>query len=168
MHRGIMYRARRTIQRADRNAPAVLYLFPNARGLAGQITQVVQLRAAHVAFALHFDLRDGRAVKRKHALDALTVGNFAHRERRVEAAIAPRDDHAFERLQPFALAFLYADVHRHGVARREVRHLLAHLTRFDVLQDLAHGSTPATRWRARFGSAPVGTHLAIDAALHPA
>src|SRR5581483_268332 len=117
-------------------------LLAYTRGFAGQLTQVIQLGAAHVAFALHFDLGDARAVERKYALDSFAVRYLAHRERGVEAAIAPRDDHALESLETLALAFLHADVYRHGIARAELRNLLGHLTRFDFLQNLAHGSTP--------------------------
>src|SRR6478609_7043563 len=58
----------------------------DARGLAGQIAEVVQLGATHAAAALHFDFADGRAVGLEHALHALAVRDLAHGERGIEAA----------------------------------------------------------------------------------
>src|SRR6202021_3333098 len=68
----------------------------DARRFAGQITQVVQLGAPNRAAALHADFADRGAESLEHAFHSLAVRNFAHRERRIEAAILLRGDHAFE------------------------------------------------------------------------
>src|SRR5690606_24070286 len=65
-------------------------LFLDTSGLAAALAQVIELRATHVAATLHLDVRDGRAVRLEHALDAFAVRDLAHRERRVETAIALR------------------------------------------------------------------------------
>src|SRR5688572_5370269 len=99
-------------------------LLPDAGGLARARAQVIELRAAHVAFALHLDRGDERRVGLESALDALARGDLAHDERGVEAAVAPGDHHALEGLHALALAFHHVDVDDHRVAGREVRHVL--------------------------------------------
>ena len=71
-------------------------------------------------------------------LDAFAVGQLAHGERGVEAAVALGDDHPFERLQALAVALLDLDLHHQGIARGEVRNLALHLFRFELLDDIAH------------------------------
>ena len=85
-------------------------LFADARRLAGAVAQVVELGAAHVAVALHFDRRDQRRIGLERALHAFAAGDLAHGERRVEAAVALGDHHAFVGLHALALAFDDVDV----------------------------------------------------------
>src|SRR2546421_3857134 len=92
----------------------------DARRLARACAQVVELRAAHIALALHLDRGDERRVGLESALDAFARGDLAHDERRVETAVALGDHHAFECLHALALAFDHVHVDDHGVARREV------------------------------------------------
>src|SRR5688572_13185739 len=98
-------------------------LFFDAGGLAGQVAQVVELGAAHVAAALHRDAVDGRAVQLEHALHAFAVADLAHGHGGVEAAVAARDHDALVGLHALAVAFLHLHVHHDGVAGLELRHL---------------------------------------------
>ena len=62
-------------------AELVGLLLVDARGLALAVAQVVELGAAHGAFALDLDAVDDRRVEREHALDADPARDLAHRER---------------------------------------------------------------------------------------
>src|SRR5215468_3360304 len=93
-----------------------------AARLAAQVTQVVELGAAHHALAHHLDLPDRRAVEREDALDALAEADLAHRERGVHASILAGDAKAFVDLDALAVAFLHLDVHAQRVAGFETRH----------------------------------------------
>jgi hypothetical protein len=109
-------------------------LLANTRRFARAIAQVVELGAAHVALALDFDARDQRRVGLERSLDAFAARDLAHDERRIEAAVALGDDHAFVGLHALALAFDDVDVDDHGVARREIRHRLAQTGHFFLFQ----------------------------------
>jgi len=54
--------------------------FLDARRLAGELAQVVELRTSHLAACGDVDLVDARRVQRKRALDADAVGRLADRE----------------------------------------------------------------------------------------
>src|SRR5690606_25023403 len=73
----------------------VRQVFLDARLLAFQATQVIQLAGADLAATLHVDRVDGRAVGLEHALHAEAVRDLAHGERGVEAGVLLADDHAF-------------------------------------------------------------------------
>src|SRR5688500_206454 len=96
-------------------------IFLDAGSLAFQATQVVQLRAAHLAATLQHHRLDRRAVRLEHALDAGAVRDLAHGEGRVQARVLARDDHAFVGLHALAVAFLDLHVDDHGVARARPR-----------------------------------------------
>src|SRR5580658_331765 len=133
--------------RPEKKARAVMAasdseLFLDPGRLAGQITQVVELRAPHVAAALHGDLADRRAVGLEHPLDALAVGDLAHRERGVEAAVAACNDDTLVGLHALAIAFHYLHLHHHGVPGLEVRHFTGHALLVDFLNYLAHDCSP--------------------------
>src|SRR5258708_30434768 len=113
-------------------------LFLDARGLAGEVAQVVELGAAHVAAALHGNLADRGAVGLEHALDALAVGDLAHREGGVQSAVAAGDYHPFVGLHALAVALDHLHLHDHGVSGPEVRDLARHARLVDVIDDLAH------------------------------
>src|SRR5690606_38714116 len=78
-------------------------VFLDARLLALQAAQVVQLAGTDLAAALDLDRVDGRAVALEHALHAVAVGDLAHGERGVEAGVLPADDHAFVGLDALAV-----------------------------------------------------------------
>src|SRR3954469_11173123 len=91
------------------------------RRFAGAAAQVVELRAAHFAFALHLDGGYERRVGLERALHALSGGDLAHDEGRVEAAIALRNYHALERLHALSFAFHHVHADDDGIAGREIR-----------------------------------------------
>ena len=105
-----------------RNGDARL-LLANARRLAGEIAQVVELGATDAAAAHHDDLGEHGAVHREDALDADAVGDLADGERRADTAAAARDADAFERLDALLFTFLDADVHAKRVAGAERRNV---------------------------------------------
>src|SRR5687767_7144674 len=118
--------------------PTGLHLFFDAGSFTRQVAQVVELGATHVAPALHCDRADRRAVRLEYALHAFAVSDLAHRERRVEAAIAARDDDAFVGLHALAVAFLHLHFDDHGVAGREGRNLFVETFALDAGNDVAH------------------------------
>src|ERR1700716_3986836 len=83
----------------------VVLLLGDARLLAAQSAQVIELGAAHLAAAHDLDRIDHRRIERKHALDALAIGNLAHREVLVEAGAGAPDADALIGLDAAALAF---------------------------------------------------------------
>src|ERR1700743_3787887 len=106
--------------------------------LARQFAQVVQLGAAHVAAALHADFADRRAESLKHALHTFAVGNFAHGERRIEAAVLLCDDHTLVGLNALAITLHHFDLNDDGVAGIEVRKLACRPLAVEFLDDLIH------------------------------
>src|SRR5262252_1377579 len=117
-------------------------LFLDSRRLAGQVAQVVELGATHAATALDRDVTDRGAIGLEDALDALAVGDLAHRERGVQAAVAPGDDDALVSLYALAVAFHHLHLHDHRVAGLEFRDGAGHALLFDFLDDLAHVRSP--------------------------
>src|SRR6476660_3734353 len=104
---------------------SALALLPDARGLAAQRAQVVQLGAAHAAPADQLDRRDGRAVQGEEALDADAGRDLPDGEVLADAA-APLGDHQpLERLQPFLVALADPDHDPDGVSRIECRNVRA-------------------------------------------
>src|SRR5580704_502181 len=133
---GSTLRRDRQPYRPPRRATSDLFL--DARGFAREIAQIVELRAAHTAAALHHDVADGGTVGLEGALDALAVGDLAHRERGVEPAVAARDHDAFVGLHTLAVALDDLDLHDHGVARLELGHLARHAPLVQILDYLVH------------------------------
>src|ERR1019366_5602191 len=93
--------------------------FLDARGLAGHVAKIEQLRPTHAAAAHDGDLGEHRRVHREDALDAHTVRDLADRERLGDAGAATRDAHALEGLQTLLLTFLDAHVDAQRVAGAE-------------------------------------------------
>src|SRR6185503_10997568 len=91
----------------------------DARRLAGEMAQVVELRAPHAAAAHDLDVGQHRAVEREDALDADAVGDLADREGRAHAGSTLGDAHALERLNALLLTLLHADVHAQRVTGTE-------------------------------------------------
>src|SRR5215469_5785895 len=116
--------------------------FLDPRRLAGQVAQVVELGATHAAAALDGDVADRGAIGLEDALDALAVGDLAHRERGVQAAVASGDDDALVGLNALAVAFHHLHLHDHRVAGLEFRDGAGHALLFDFLNDLAHVRSP--------------------------
>src|ERR1700734_2273729 len=113
--------------------------------LAAAIAQVIELGAPDLAAPQHLNRIDHRRIDRKDALDALAVGNLAHREVLVEAVAAPRDADAFVGLDAGALAF--RDLDDDGVAGLERRNLgpgqFGRVLGLDRLDDVHVDLTPA-------------------------
>src|SRR5215510_10930643 len=84
------------------------------RGLALQVAQVVELRAADARRTHHFHLLNRRRVQREDPFDPLPERHLAHREGRAGAAAMQSDDDAFEHLNAFLVALADLDVHAHG------------------------------------------------------
>src|SRR6185295_18375620 len=127
-------------------------LLGDAGAFAAQTAQVIQLRAAHLAATHDLDRVDHRRIEREHALDALAVGDLAHREALVDAAARARDAHALVSLEARALALDHLHVDDHGVARTEVGDFLVggelgDLLLLELLQQV-HGTSPAAAPRA--------------------
>src|SRR5688500_5444255 len=83
----------------------------NARRLAREVAQVIQLRAPNAATPNDGQRPDHRAVHRENALDTDAVRDLSHREGLVDAGATTGDAHSLERLQALLVAFLHADVH---------------------------------------------------------
>src|SRR6187455_2419426 len=115
-------------------------LFFDAGGLAGQVAQVVQLGATHIAATLHRDVGNAGAVQLEYALYAFAVRDLAHRHRGVVTPVAARDHHALVGLHAFPVAFGDLHVHHDGVAGLEFRHLACGALGFNLLDDVVHGS----------------------------
>src|SRR5690348_348098 len=90
-------------------------LFLDAGRFAGEVTQVVQLGAAHPPTAHDLNLGEHRAVHGEDALDADAVRDLPHRERLADAAATTRDADSLERLNALLLALLHAHVHAERV-----------------------------------------------------
>src|SRR5579863_781311 len=84
--------------------------------LAGETTEVIELRAPHPAAPHHDDLRDHRAVRGKDALHTHTVRDFAHGERLADTRSPARNADPLERLQPLLLTFDYPNIDAQRVA----------------------------------------------------
>src|SRR6516225_5701327 len=118
----------------------------NARRLAAPPAQIIELGAPHLAAPDDFDGIDHGRIEREYALDPLAVGDFAYREILVEPGTGPPDAHALIGLDPGTLTLDHLVVDQNGVARRELRNILAggklgHLLLFELLNEV-HGSTP--------------------------
>src|ERR1019366_3338453 len=113
-------------------------LIADARGLAGQVTQVEETRAPDDAAAHHVDLLDTRRVRQENALDADVEAHLAHREGATGPAPMPLDDDALEHLGALLVAFDDAIVHAHRVADAKLGEVRAKLRGLDV-GDLERG-----------------------------
>src|SRR6476469_3478971 len=110
----------RGLRRGGLGLAAALLLLGDARLLAAQAAQIIELGAAHLAAAHELDRVDHRRIEREYALDAFAVGNLAHRETLVDAAARAADAQALIGLHAGAVALAHLDVHDHGVAWREI------------------------------------------------
>src|SRR6267142_1791513 len=115
----------------------------HARGLALQVAEEVQLRAPDARRPHDVDLGDCRRVQREDALDALSEGHLADRERGACAAAVQTDDDPLENLDAFLVALAHLHVHAHGVARLHPRPI-RQLRLLDLFHP-GHDSPPAPR-----------------------
>src|SRR5437868_4496678 len=97
------------------------FLFLDARGLAGEMAQVIQLGATDATATNDLNLGEHRAVHREDALDADTVGDLSHRERFAHSTAAARDANALEGLDALLLTLLHADVDAQRITSAERR-----------------------------------------------
>src|SRR5699024_1380241 len=130
-----------------RPGSGVLALLPDAGLLAGEVAQVVQLRAADVAAGDDLDLVDGRGVHGAHALDADAEENLADAEGLAHAVALATDDVALEDLDARAVALDDLHVHLDVVAGAECGDVLAQ-GRLVELVELLHVLSPALRLRS--------------------
>src|SRR5262249_6336418 len=105
-------------------------LLAQARGLAGEVAQVIELRASNATAADDLDALDAGRVQRERPLDAHALRDAADGEGRPRPFAALADDDALERLQPFLLALDDLHVHAHGVAGDEAVAVLLELSCF--------------------------------------
>src|SRR3954454_25128879 len=89
---------------ADGGGAIGLFL-DDARRLAAQVAQVIQLGAAHLAAAHDLDRVDHRRHHRKYPFDAFAVANLAHREALIEPTAGTADADAFIGLYARAVTF---------------------------------------------------------------
>src|SRR5678816_4170521 len=106
-------------------------LLLEARRLAHQIAEVVELRPPHRRPLHHLDLVDPRRVHRERALHPDPVGDAPHRERGAGAAAALADHDALEGLQALLLALDDLDHHLDGVPGLEAAPVLLEVARLD-------------------------------------
>src|SRR6476646_7014236 len=128
----------RRLDRHRQLRPGSVAPLTHPRPLADTAAKVVELRAVDVADRGDLDLLDLRRVERERPLDADAERLLAHRERLARAGSLPLEHDPLEDLHPPASALDDLEVHAHGVARLEARHV-AQLSALEVLDDVAHG-----------------------------
>src|SRR5439155_965863 len=106
-------------------------LLAQARGLAGERAEVVELAAPHAAVPDHLHALDARRVQREGTLDADAVGDAADGERGARALSALADDGAVEDLRALLLALDDLHVHADLVAGLETLAILLELRRLN-------------------------------------
>src|SRR5262245_17639486 len=144
-------------------------LFAEAGSLAGELAQVVELRAPHAAPARQLHALDAGRVQREGPLHPDAVGDPADGEGGLAAFPTLADHHALEELGPLLLALDDLHVHAHGVARLEAVAVLLDLPCLhqpNGVHDLVPSPfTPASR---RAGRRPAGAGLRRRASPAPA
>src|SRR5262249_38544592 len=98
----------------------VVDLLLDLRLLAAQVTQVVQLRPAHVAASDDLDPVDHRSVHGEGALHTDAEADLAHGEGLTDSVALAADHDALEHLDPGAVALDDPDVHVERVTGPEV------------------------------------------------
>ena len=86
------------------------------RRFADSAAEVIELRPSDFTFPNNLDLGHARAVDGENPLHTDAIGQTAHRERLIDAAVLLCNDRAFENLKAFSGALLDFDVHFHRVA----------------------------------------------------
>src|SRR5688572_20957292 len=108
----------------DRDADAAL-LLADARCLAREVAEVIQLCPPNTPTTHDVNFGDHRAVNREDAFDADAVRDLANGERLADPATAACDTDPLERLDALLVALLDAYGNAESVARAERRKLLA-------------------------------------------
>jgi hypothetical protein len=111
-------------------------LFFDACSLTGEVTQIVELGAAHITTTLHFYLGHQRRIRGKNALHPFTVGDFADRESRVQATITAGNANNFKNLESLAVALLHFHVNGDRVTRTKSRQFRLHLFLINFVNDV--------------------------------
>jgi len=114
----------------------------NPGALADATTEVIQLRAAHIAAGGNLDALDLRRVQRERPLHAHAEGLLAHGEGLSGAMALALDDDALEHLGPAAAALDDLEMHAHPVTGLEVGDA-AQLRALEAFDDRAHGREKA-------------------------
>src|SRR6185503_1996020 len=127
----------RRLYRHRQLRPGSVAPLTHPRPLADTAAKVVELRAVDVADRGDLDLLDLRRVERERPLDADAERLLAHGERLARAGSLPLEHDPLEDLHPPASALDDLEVHAHGIARLEARHV-AQLSALEVLDDVAH------------------------------
>src|SRR3954451_22596448 len=108
-------------------------------GLAAEVAQVVELRAAHVTAGDHLDVVDDRRVQREGPLDAHAEGDLADGEGAADPGSLDADADTLEDLQSRAVALDDLDVHLEGVAGAERGKVVAPRGSSERVDDVGHG-----------------------------
>src|SRR4030095_5975177 len=99
-----------------------LSLFPNRRRLlAFAAAEVIQSGAANATLLLHFNFCDPRRMQRENSLDALAVGNSAHRKGFIKSATFTDTHNSSEYLDSFLVSFHNPGMNAHRVATGNLR-----------------------------------------------
>src|SRR6516162_2732839 len=104
---------------------AMVLFLGDARCLAAPSAQVIELGAAYLSAAHDPDGIDHGRIERENALHTFAIGDLAHREILVEARASAPDADAFVGLDAGTLALDHLVVDEDGIARGEVRDVLA-------------------------------------------
>ena len=91
-------------------------LFLDLGGLAQTVTQIVQLRSANLAVTDSLDVHNVGRVNRENLLTADTVGDTAHGDGFLNAAMLLGNDGALENLNSLAGTFLDLDMNTNRIA----------------------------------------------------
>src|SRR6478609_321179 len=128
--------ARSRWSEGQRGTCSALALLPDARGLAAQRAQVVELGPADPASAHHLHRGDSRAVNREEPLDPDTGRDLPDGEILADPAAPLGDDQALEGLQPLLIALADADHDPDGISRLECRNVRAQALTGHLCQSL--------------------------------
>src|SRR5450830_377676 len=116
-----------------RHNAAIWQFFFDTRRFTRTLTQIVQLGAANITTAFHFDRSDQRRVQLERTLNAFAGRDLTNDEVRVQATVTTGDNDAFVCLGALAGAFDYVDVDDNGIARCEFRNGFTQTSNFFLL-----------------------------------
>jgi hypothetical protein len=112
--------------------------FLDLGSLALQGTQVVQLGAANLTAANHFNVIYAGRMNRERALNADAIGHAANGERFADTAITLSHHGAFKRLKTLAATFHNLHENANGVTDAKLGQIGAELSLFDGTNDFTH------------------------------
>src|SRR5699024_9715074 len=96
-----------------------LALLANARGLAAQVTQVVELGPAHISTGDDLDLLNGRGVHGEGALNTDAESDLANGKGLTHTRTLTGQNHALENLNTSAVPLRNLNVDLYGVSGTE-------------------------------------------------